>query len=256
MTGRPWRRGGLERRWRGGSTRPGRLRGALLRGRDLDERRHRGEQGQDVGGGPVAQRGARAGDEQRRRTGARGSGSRRGRPRTRRGGSGAAARPARGARSPSRRARARAAAPGRRPRPAGSRAARSPRPRRLHVDLNYWGQRAIARIMRPIIAPAPRRHARATNRHTSAAQPWRTNPPPQCPPFSDPSSCTASGSPSPAARARRSSSASRELGATTGHDVLVHRRRTAARRRRRPRRARRRLGRDPRPRCSRPTPRR
>ena len=60
------------------------------------------------------------------------------------------------------------------------------------------------------------------NRHTSGAQPRRTDPLPRCPPYSDRSCSPASGSPSPAARTRRSSARLRALGATHGHDVLVH----------------------------------
>jgi hypothetical protein len=92
---------------------------------------------------------------------------------------------------------ARGAACGRRPRPAGSRTRRSAPPRRhLHIDGDYCRRCATrARAWADCAARERPRARTQRTRHTSRAQPRRTNPPPQCPPYSNRCCCKASGSP-------------------------------------------------------------
>ena len=177
VTGRPWLRVVSSVRGLVEDEAPAVARGPL-RGRDLDERRHRGEEGQDVGGGPVAQRRAGAGDEQ---------------PGDEPPAVGIAScptaytprctwrsRPIRGGvPSPSPRCRARPAARDRRPRPGGSRAAAitssTERCRTLTVTLTVNVH--IARIHGAILTPADRAGALARrNRHTSGADPQHPDP--------------------------------------------------------------------------------
>ncbi len=246
VTGRSWRRAGcrLVAWWK---IRPGRFRGALLRGRDLDERRHRREEGQDVGGGPVAQGGAVAGDEERRDEAAA--------HRDRVVPDGVdpavddAEPPALDAAvdRPGRRPRASGAAHDRQPRPDGSRLDAITSSARVICTLTtYMGVNVqIAPGHGPILTPGPPGPANVTHPAHFRGMTGAIEPTPSLPAVLKPMllhgvGITVTGRAAPEIAQRL-----QELGAHQRHRRSRPRRRAAHQRRRRPRRAGRSMGRDP-----------